>query len=84
MLEKIKPAREARENFWGILGVLQGENAQKGVQKGSKKCHKIGEIFWKKIERLLRFLEKIKPRFEIAEISGKNKTPKLRFGRLGP
>ena len=72
------------KKIWGILGVLQGENAKKGVKKGSKKCQKIGEIFWKKIERLLRFLEKIKPRFEIAEISGKNKTPKLRFGRLGP
>ena len=45
---KINPAREAREILGGYFRRFTGENAQKGVQKGSKKCYKIGEIFWKK------------------------------------
>ena len=42
------PRAKRAKKIWGFLGVLQGGNAQKGVQKGSKKCHKIDEIFWKK------------------------------------
>ncbi len=50
-LEKIKPGFDIAEKkklrakrakiFWDILGVLQGENAQKGVKKGSKNSTKL-------------------------------------------
>ena len=39
------PRAKRAKKKWDILGVLQGENAKKGVQKGSEKCHKSGEIF---------------------------------------
>ena len=65
-LEKIKPgfvgeipAREVREKKLGYFRRFTGGNAQKGVQK-------VPQNWWdflKKIERLLRFLEKIKTPF---------------------
>ena len=75
MLKKMNSAREAREKNLGCFRRFTGENAQKGVQKVLQIwC----DFLKRKLNpdlRLLRFLEKIKPRFEIAEISGKNKTP---------
>ena len=66
---KINPAREKKRwYFRRFTGGKRSKGGPKGVQK-------VPQNFLKKIERLLRFLEKIKARFEIAEISGKNKTP---------